>query len=273
MIPNKLFHYTSASTALEKILFTQKIKIGQIKFTNDPRETKNWALHPTLSEIPSTSLPLSQSFINKELTRIKQEEWKVVCFSTHSPKYRQHPKSNIEEGFLHGACRPRMWATYAENHTGICLKFNGKELGVKIKSDSAGAGKGRKVFHGKVKYVNYGDSVDSLSINYTELSKGDITQGIREHLFRHYKKFFLMKSTDWKTEHEYRWLVHSKNLGDEFLPIKGVIEEVIIGADFPQAYLPSLFELCDQLEIPARGITWVCGVPSISDCIHKVIKL
>lgn len=267
MIPTELFHYTSASSAIEKILLNQQIKIGLMKCVNDPRESKDWALLPKFTGFPTSSLPINENLVNQEFTKIKQEEWKAVCFTTHAPGYKRHPKSNIDEGFLHGACRPRMWASYAENHKGVCLKFNGTKFDRQVKIKTEGAGKNRRVFCGKVKYVDYGDTLDSVSIDYTELSKIDITQGIRNHLIKHRKKFFLLKSRDWKTEFEFRWLVHSESREAELLPIKGIIEEVIVGFDFPRVYYPTLFELCSRLEVHIREMIWKNGVPFISDYI------
>lgn len=261
MIPKELFHYTSSKTALKKILLNQEIKIGQVKYTNDPRESKDWSLLPKFTATAISSSSINEFLVNQGFTKIKQEEWKVICFGIHAPKYRSHPMSNVEEGFLHGACRPRMWATYAENHKGVCLRFNGKEFNKQIKKD--GVEKGRKVFHGKVKYIDYGDALDSVSIDYTELSRIGITQGLQNHLIKYHKEFFLLKSTDWKTEYEYRWLVHSRNRIPELLPISGLIEDVIVGVDFQEDNLPKLYELCDKLEIPVKKISWRNGYPSI----------
>lgn len=158
-----------------------------------------------------------------------------------------------------------MWATYGENHQGVCLKFNGKEFDKRIKIKQKGMEKDRRVFHGKVKYMDYGDTMDSISIDYVELSKIGITQGLRDHLIKYRKEFFLLKSTDWKTEYEFRWLVHSKKQDFELLPIKGVIDGVIVGVDFPEVYLPSLYKLCDKLEIPVRKMIWKNGMPFISN--------
>jgi hypothetical protein len=265
MIPTELFHYTSANTAIEKILLNQQIKVGLIKYVNDPRESKDWALLPKLTGIPTNSLPLKEVSVNQEFTRIKQEEWKAVCFATSDPKYERHPKSTLDEGFLYGACKPRMWANYAENHKGVCLKFNGPKFDKQIRINSEKAGKNRRTFCGKVKYFDYGDTLDSVSIDYTELSKVDVSQGLRHHLIRYYKKFFLMKSKDWKTESEFRWLVYDESKEVEFLPIKGIVEEVIVGFDFLKVYYPTLVELCRPLDIRIRKIIWSNGFPCVSD--------
>lgn len=77
-----------------------------------------------------------------------------------------------------------------------------------------------------------------------------------------------MKSRDWKTESEFRWLVYSERKEAELLPIKGIIEEVIVGFDFPRVYYPTLFELCGLLDIRIREIEWRNGYPFVSDYIR-----
>ena len=256
MIPVELFHYTSANIAIEKILFDQQIKIGLMKYVNDPRESKNWALLPKYTGIPTGSSLEKQRIINQEFTKIKQEEWKVVCFTVNDPGYKRHPESTIDEGFLYGACKPRMWANYAGNHKGICLKFNGPKFDAQIRNVINGADKTRRIFCDKVEYGNFGDTLDSSSIDYTELSKIGITEGLRNHLIKYYKQFFLSKARDWETEAEFRWLVYSESKEDELLPIKGIVEEAIVGYDFPRVYYPTLFALCNILDIRVREIKW-----------------
>ena len=265
MIPTELFHYTSANAAIRKILLNQQIKVGLMKCVNDPRESKDWALLPKFTGILTGLSPTKEHLVNQEFTKIKQEEWKVVCFTVSDPKYRRHPKSNVDEGFLYGACKPRMWASYAENHNGVCLKFNGMKFNTQIRSETERNDKDRKVFCGKVRYTDYGDTSDSVSINYTELSKIDMKNKFRNHLIKHRRQFFLSKSKDWKTEAEFRWLVHSESKKPELLPIKGSIEEVIIGADFPKKRFPILFELCGLLDIRVRGMNWPNGFPYVVD--------
>jgi len=270
MIPIDLFHYTSANAALEKILLNQRIKTGLMKCVNDPRESKDWALFPKFTGIPTGLLPDVELSINQEFTKIKKEEWKVICFAMSDSRYKRHPKSTVDEGFLYGACKPRMWASYGENHKGVCLKFNGINFNKRIRMSLEGTDKSRKVYCGKVKYADYGDTSDSISIDYIELSKIGITNGLRKHLRKHRKQFFLSKSKDWKTEAEFRWLVNSESeiKEAELLPIKGIIEEVIIGADFSKTNCSALFGLCESLDIHIRGVNWKNGFPIISDYIH-----
>lgn len=265
MIPTELFHYTSKNIAIEKILLNQQIKIGLIKYVNDPRESKDWALIPKYTGIPKSPSIEKRLLINQEFTKIKQEEWKTVCFTVSDPEYKRHPKSKVDEGLLYGACKPRMWASYAENHKGICLKFNGLKFDEQIRNEDNVVDKGRKIYRGKVKYTDYGDTVESTSIDYTELLRIGITKGLRNHLIKYHKQFFLTKARDWNTESEFRWLVYSENKEAELLPIKGIIEEVIVGFDFPKVYYPTLFELCGPLDIRVREIRWKNGFPIISD--------
>jgi hypothetical protein len=44
MLPRNIYHYTRLDTGLEKILSSNKIRLGLLGNTNDPRETKPWEL-------------------------------------------------------------------------------------------------------------------------------------------------------------------------------------------------------------------------------------
>jgi len=45
-----LYHYTSATAAVESILPTGQLRLGLFEFTNDPRESKRWYLSASVAE-------------------------------------------------------------------------------------------------------------------------------------------------------------------------------------------------------------------------------
>jgi hypothetical protein len=268
MIPEEVFHYTKRETALEKILFDKKIELRQIQYTNDPRESKDRNFGVVYNRPPSgTRLPREKliEIVNRANTVIKKE-WKVFCVSQHHPDYNFHT-DEVVHPFLRGDCRPRMWATYAENHQGACLKFNGSKLDERLREKFGDS----NVFCDSIYYndvqattwpVIHLQNIDKLDL--------DLEETIRDHFVKSWRELFLIKSEDWKTEFEYRWLVHSLNDAPEDISIDGVIEGVLVGQDFPKACWPSLKELCKKLNIPAGLIEWESGFPYIlPEKIHK----
>ncbi len=158
-----------------------------------------------------------------------------------------------------------MWAQYAENHSGVCLIFDGPKLNDNLEKVFKTP---CTIYRGFVRY-NYEKSTRQCLPNLQGYDHHEVTERIRESFQKFYEENFLFKSPEWKTEHEYRWLVHCpEDLSDPddlseflFVPIDGAIKAVIVGTGFPEVYKPSLEFLCTQLAIPGGKITWDHGMP------------
>jgi hypothetical protein len=165
-----------------------------------------------------------------------------------------------EYGFSHS----RMWAQYGKNHLGICLLFDGRKLEDNIRQFLELAGADYPILHGFVRY-NYEASVRITPTHLDpEFQYERPSDRIRKTLIKHYEANFLYKSLEWKTEHEYRWLVHCTDSSDLLIPIENAIKAVIVGADFPKVYEASLIVLCENLKIPAGRIHWNNGRPYVN---------
>jgi hypothetical protein len=158
-----------------------------------------------------------------------------------------------------------MWAQYAENHSGVCLIFNGKKLHANIESS---INESSKLFYGAVSYKNYG-SIASQPLEYYDLISG-LSEKVRMHYYRHYKHYFLSKYPDWENESEYRWLIHNTSNAPEFVTIGGALKTVLVGSDFPKAYEPSIVAICKELKVNVGKMTWVNGLPQPSlNCLYN----
>lgn len=261
MIPNELVHYTKKETALERILYEKKIMFGVLGKTNDPRETKNW-YHPLMipKELSMYSNQRTHSDSRNFTTNVYEivndvmmKEWKVLCLTKHSPYY--HKRSEPKE-FSRAYCHPRLWADYGGHHSGVCLIFNGKKLAQNIHDNLP---KEHRVFHGSVEYNNL-EAIAPYPIDVSG-NPDFLREVIREYFYNNYKTCFLKKTTDWNSEHEYRWLIHGNNEEPIFIPINGAIKGVIVGPDFPKVYEPTIKMLCGELKIFAGKIEWFNGMP------------
>jgi hypothetical protein len=261
MIPKELCHYTKRDTALEKILFGRQIKFGQLGFTNDPKESK-WSslgILPLDDKDAMKSLDRADEIIN-EAQRVYREEWKVLCMTKHlrKGKYKRVIKSYVMSKFRHGYCRPKMWAQYAENHTGVCIVFDGNKLHNKIKTTLE---KRFQIFQGSVTYKNYGAAFDK-NLDNAYITKHGLTNGIRNFFFENYHEYFLTKYPDWEGESEYRWLIHNPENAPEFVNIEGTIKLILIGSEFPTVYEPAIREVCKEMQVPVGRIRWINGIPN-----------
>ena len=86
---------------------------------------------------------------------------------------------------------------------------------------------------------------------------------MRTYLDLHYKEYFLYKSEEWMSEHEFRWLVCNANLSEEmYVPIDTALKAVIVGAK-GDVYIPSVTALCKSLGVRVFAIKWFNGKPRV----------
>ncbi|MFC1936287.1 DUF2971 domain-containing protein [Chloroflexota bacterium] len=265
MTPEKVYHYTTKETALEKILTTQKIRFNFLGQTNDPRESKEWG-YPILNP-PFSLNETSQeetirwldeySKIESEAKRIRNKEWQILCFSQDDPRLKTQ-KGDISLYHLYGYSRSRMWSQYAGNHTGICFIFDREKLNDRIHEEIIQ--EDLRFFQGSVEYSDMKSST-SLIVNYEDIKKHGITEGIRKFFYNDYKAAFLTKSKEWESEYEYRWLIHSQDEQLQHISVEGIISGLLVGVDFPEVYEPSLIAICKKLNILGGKMDWRQGIP------------
>ena len=264
-IPKNVYHYTTRDIALEKILFDKKIRLDSQGLTNDPRETKTWGfliMNPPRQGSELDNLREAFDIINTA-NSIRLKEWWVLCMTINDldlvlPKPNQPDVTH----FKYGYARPRMWAQYSDNHTGVCLEFDGSALD---KAISTSINSNDSVFHGVVDYADEWDGPSrsnyqrAFQVEYESLGI-DIFNGMRKHIRENHKHFFLRKSTDWKSEREFRWLVHSKS-GPFLVDISDALKSVIVGVNFPKVYKPAIESLCNDSKIKLERMNWIDRVP------------
>jgi hypothetical protein len=274
IIPEEVCHYTKAKTAL-KILSTKKLRIGQFKFTNDPRESKErnavigWVAPTSFSTDPNHDEIISR--VRKEADRIAWEEWKVLCFTLHRPqKTVRHPVDEVyNHSVRHGYSRPRMWAQYAENHIGVCLIFDANKLNKNIHEQ---LGPRCRIYQGRVSYIYRPLISDPIMLKNIQ---GDITKEIlveelRSYYFASYKGKFLAKHPDWRDETEYRWLLHSPENANIYVSIENAIKAVLVGVNFPKTSEPRLIKYCKELRVSVGKMEWDDGIALARfDSIYK----
>jgi len=272
MIPEEVFHYTSAKVAVEKILFEKQLKLGQIQFTNDPKESKleNIVHLPMIiyNGMPSKKF-IRQVIIEQSMiqiaSNIKLREWKVLCVSKNHPDLDSKKAATKDNPFLSGSFRPAMWAHYASTHnlhTGVCLKFNGNNLDERI-SETFKDKRRFAVFSGHIEYNDLKlfelSPIDMTNIH--KLNKKGIETRLRNHFIEKYEEIFLRKSRDWENEYEFRWLVHRRRDSPEYISIVDILEEVLVGDEFPQKWWAKLFKRCKELRVPLKRVKWLSGIP------------
>ncbi len=249
--PDLLSHYTFASTALEKILFCGRLRLGRLRLTNDPREAQKWKF-----TLASKNRPPEQIFSLEQLFGISKDESdeiikggvKVLCLTRSL------------EGAPPGRGRPRMWSQYADHYKGVCLLFDKMKLHKSI----AALGSELEIYHGPVRYSNLAFNYDihhAFDLNLDELEE----QGLKPYLLNHrrqfYRDFFMAKHSDWLEEAEYRWIGIAGDDEPRFVDINEALAAVIVGDEFPRVYELCLRDLCERLGARAGRMRWQNGYP------------
>jgi len=171
-------------------------------------------------------LPLEISKYGAQLNNYLKSNHKVACFVTDNQEATiasDSPSTYLPE---RGFARPRMWAQYADNHSGLVLVFNKSKLERSILSQFS------DVFLGPIEYMN---DINSLSrdnpfiIDFDKLSRIGTDKYFKEHIVKHNKAIFFRKSKDWAQEREWRFVLQEKNPGDQFFEIGASLEGVALG--------------------------------------------
>jgi DUF2971 family protein len=261
-IPERLYHYTTSKLALEKILPPLQLKMGSLGKTNDPRETKEWGFaieNPPMDLANPNEFVRQMDNIQKEMNRIRLEEWWALCLTQDGPYLAPTKVDTPDFSYeLWGYARPNMWTHYAEDHKGVCLVLDGPTLHKAI-IEAVPA----KVFYAP---VNYGRELDinhdqrAYQIEYPSTSS-ELLDALRNHTIKHHGQFFLRKARDWRTESEFRWLVHA-GCGPFFIDISLSIKKVIAGMHFNESDLTSLKVLCDDQGIEIGKMMWRNRIPT-----------
>jgi hypothetical protein len=182
-----------------------------------------------------------------------------VCFSEDSAG--ADPRSLLHRGWAH----PRMWAQYAGDHTGVCLFFDKRALERQMRAVLTEHG---TYYGGPVIYTNdpprpvRGVGLP-FDVDYEAIRRKGFDTAVRDHLDHHWSVLFRTKLLDWADEHEYRFIVYSRDEDPLDVPIHDALVAVCVGWKFHDVYKPSLRALCEQLSIPALQCTWDNGFPTI----------
>jgi hypothetical protein len=268
-----LFHYTKHETALTYILSTKTLRLSPLSVMNDPRETDPWTFSMIVGEDmigidPETS---GRQFLHwqQELDREMKCGCRIACLTQDQPD--PHPWAGDLDVRVHtlrqGYDHDRMWAQYADNHTGVCVFFDKSKLIQRMIDHAERVG--AKMIHGPVEYYHRYDPLDrDIFRAFHELSAEALRiQGAPAFAMRHREQFarglYLTKDSDWGSEHEYRFVRidpsdtnPSKPID---VPIDGCIRALCLGAHFPEDRYDEVRDLKRRLGIDCLVIRYMSG--------------
>lgn len=200
-----IYHFTSFEN-LKKILFGRTLLLSPFCKSNDPKESN------------IGKMIFNGSFmIDKSISKYLESNYKQCSFCGN---YK------IEGKWMSGIDHPRMWAQYAENHSGGCIVLNKINLIAKNKLD--------KSFFKNVSYVNV---IKDLCLQ----SNGE---NYIEFIEKNKDVLFFEKYIDWEQEHEIKLVSKDKNS----ISIDGCIEYVCLGLHVEDDVKRSMKDIFTDIE-------------------------
>lgn len=234
-----LFHYTSAPIAVESILRTGELRLGQFAFTNDPRESRSWLMSASLPD--DYDLPTEDFMkLSEEADGVLRRSVKLACFTQDDI-----PRDDLGGAGGRGFAHSSLWSHYGDGHRGVCLGFR-RDLLDRFKSELSQQG---DYFHGPVLYVD--DPSPPYQATHVDIGQVEefgldavLAVGIREN----WKQLFFTKDKDWVTEREYRCVVLNQTPGPIYIDVSDHIRAVVLGDAFPLGQIATVHHVAETFE-------------------------
>ena len=253
-------HYTRADTAFECILPSGKLRMNPYSRMRDPFEIKR----PTV---------LSAGSIGSDHDTDSRVFWGVQSLVSKSRD--QYCLLSLTQGVEGGSgregmllcpwARARMWEQYGQDHAGVCLVFERDKLVEEVGNNLVREG---SYWCDSVEYTLAGfGTANGAAISLNDFHDDDsLADDVAIHVQRHYKDFFFLKTLDWATEYEYRFVwnpaadelpeppIHHVSYGD-------ALRWVVVGEKFPDWQLPAAEEVAERAGAELRRMTWELNFP------------
>lgn len=245
-----LAHYTTVEAALGHILPTGRIRLSPYTDMSDPLEHKQWTFGAGHWGGFEGNEDFKLLVELSALAKIAKETTKLVALTQDAPSGYQ----GVAETFGRGYGRARMWQQYASDHQGVCLLFDRSEIIDRMVADLDERG---DVYHGAVDYTEEGlaGEVQARTL-VLENFKENTTQAVIDHIANHYRELFFLKTKDWETECEYRFVVSGFEHGYEYVEYEGALKAVVAGEKLPDWQVPAVRHACDKQNIEALEMLW-----------------
>ncbi|MBU4264308.1 MAG: DUF2971 domain-containing protein [Proteobacteria bacterium] len=258
--PNRyIYHYTSASTAIDFILPNQTLRLSPYTSTNDPKETKDWHFDQGAKgdDFDFGKYPLFE--LASKLSKAIKQKAKVLCFCQDRGPLRG---VNIHDIPYRGYFKPRMWAQYGDSHRGVCLILEKKNLQKEFESTF----KSSLSIVGPVNYKDTGILLDrttgnAFTINMDEYVRVGFDEYMWAHIRTYYQELFFQKMTDWSQELELRFLLFSDSSEFEYLSIKSSLVGIVFGTDAKEEDVKAIQKITRGTGIQHIGIIWKNNSP------------
>lgn len=230
-----LFHYTSAATALDYVLVERRLRLNPPSGMNDPFESDPYwvSFSGEWDGDPDELLRLSAD-ASGEL----RDRCRMACLT------RSGPNSWASlVGYGNGYMRARMWAQYADGHSGVCLALDHDALRMAARRAERSD---VRLFQGPVRYRTEEDREILIQLPLTSVQENlaEFVEGMFPSVVA---GLYFSKAWDWSSESEYRFLLYGDVDEYEYIDIRAALTGVFCGPRFPIARFADLRARCPEL--------------------------
>ena len=256
-----IYHYTSVETLIKYILPQKQLMFSPLFKSNDPAELK-WNICASIDDDGLLSDKFKAAMddgiiIEKFISESITNNVKTICFSQDNPlsdyALQDYPISYYSEYYAgKGFGKPRMWAQYAVNHTGVCLVFEKEKFLDRFEKDYNNLLHfSDNVFYEKKISLSEEDSLYRTLLS-SELDNKSLEEVAIERVKKYHKTYYFYKHEDWQTENEFRLVIKPDNNEDYYINVDGLLEHIILGARFDMKIVESLKILSSNFENKPR---------------------
>jgi hypothetical protein len=164
--------------------------------------------------------------------------------------------------FGRGWSRARMWEQYSESHRGVCLVFARDELAEHIEKSLVALALPQP-YHREVDYTEQGPAgaiprLDLEEFVETARAGGDVVEeaAVARFVEDHHDPLFFLKTLDWATEYEYRFVVTAPHQEYVHVGFADALKAVVVGERFPPWQRPGAIAACKQAGAMPFHLGW-----------------
>jgi len=234
-----LFHYTTPA-GVAGILDSGVLLLSNMDRLNDPREYKSYQLSATGPD-------------SEALNKILRDDIWIGSFTAEGT-------DQSDDGYYsRGFGRARNWDQYAAHHKGAVLVFDREVLLAEAARTAA------VVVEGPIHYLDEQTFFGFDPLRLDQVPDAEKLAAATAWRAAHPDRLYLMKSTDWETEKEYRIVLSADE--QPRIPIATALRGIVLSEGFPPAEARVLATRLRRLEIERIGvlqIDWYFGTPGAS---------
>jgi hypothetical protein len=239
-----LYHYTTLETALVYILPTRQLRLSPFSKMRDPREAKEWFPAAVgYGDVPEDVL-LQGIAASSAQANLLRDEFKLLSLTTDRD-------DNAEGKYGRGFAKSRLWETYANRGTGVCLVLRKDTAVSSIPPRLARLG---RQAHGPVVYRNTPIHTEVM-FHFEDVLSGEVNAAAERIAENHLEKLFLTKNTEWASESEYRFVVRSK-AAFEFVDVSDSLVAVCRGPSSAREAEHALRHFANELDLALGFVQW-----------------